>query len=397
MGNVKRVLVLSAAAALALMACSDDPDDASTASSPSTDVGTDATAGDDDVAVEEATWSRVADEESIEHIGSFDIAGELSDVAVTDNGYVAVGAAEGNAAVWTSADGVRWRRATQVPDTDPRGFSGGIALTDEGDLAVTARGAFGAGEVAVWSSPDGRNWNEVARGPDVFGDDANVADVTRGGPGWVAVGTSRDENAQTVSAVVWTATDETSWTRVPHDDDIFGGATMIGVIAGPPGLLAFGGSTGDPAAWTSTDGRSWVRVPFDQADFTDAMPLAVSAGGPGWVAVGGTAEGEPAAWTSPDGTTWTAADPFVGGPAEPLVAVTASGSQLVAVGEGTSLWTSPDGTTWTNVPHAAPADADEERAIRTLVADGTDVVVVGAAVEESGEPRPAVWLITLPE
>jgi photosystem II stability/assembly factor-like uncharacterized protein len=102
---------------------------------------------------------------------------------------------------------------------------------------------------------------------------------------------------------------------------------------------------------------------------------------------------------SPDGVTWTRVpdDAFVGGPAERLVAVTATPSELLAVGEGSSLWTSTDGTTWTNIPHEVAAEPDGEPEIAAAVVDGTKVVVVGAVLGGSVESRPAVWNATLPD
>jgi hypothetical protein len=412
MRHVNRGLIVSSVVALLLAGCAGDASDDSAVTRESAEAAADDVASEDDVAPGEATWTRVAAEESLEHVGSLDVEGELSDVAVTESGFVAVGVAEGNAAVWTSTDGVRWRRATQVPDTDPRGFSGGIALAEDGALAVTSRGPFGIGEVAVWSSASfaapGRNWNRVVGGPAVFGDGTNVVDVTQGGPGWVAVGTER--SGRVTSAAVWTADNEDSWTRVPHDDALFEGV-MIGVTSGDRGVLAFGHTGGPrPVVWVSPDGSSWTRAPLDEALFDDAFPTpsrhAVVAGGPGWIAVGGTTTGEPfdwnggpAAWTSVDGITWTRVpdDAFVGGPDERLVAVTATPSRLVAVGEGSSLWVSTDGVTWTNIPHGATEEPDGEPGITAAVLDDDTVIVVGAVPGVSVEPRPAVWNVTLPD
>ena len=94
-----------------------------------------------------------------------------------------------------------------------------------------------------------------------------MVDVTIGGPGFVAVGRqevctdlpepdesnsvqlddARGIDPVTVCsdrhAVVWTSVDGLSWSRVPHDEAIFGGADfyrMNSVIAGGPGLVAVG-------------------------------------------------------------------------------------------------------------------------------------------------------------
>jgi len=45
--------------------------------------------------------------------------------------------------------------------------------------------------------------------------------VTVGGPGLVAVGL--DESSGDKDAAVWTSPDGITWSRVPHDDAVFGG------------------------------------------------------------------------------------------------------------------------------------------------------------------------------
>ena len=58
-----------------------------------------------------------------------------------------------------------------------------------------------------------------------------------------------------------------TWSRVPHDEAVFGGegAQMRSVIAGGPGLVAIGvdesGGDQDGAVWTSPDGTTWSLSP----------------------------------------------------------------------------------------------------------------------------------------
>ena len=95
-----------------------------------------------------------------------------------------------------------------------------------------------------------------------------MSDVTAGGPGLVAVG----EGA-------WTSPDGINWSRVPHDEAVFGGATMHSVTAGGPGLVAVGWDDHPEdariviaVAFTSVDGITWTRVPHDDAVFGAANP-----------------------------------------------------------------------------------------------------------------------------
>ena len=58
-------------------------------------------------------------------------------------------------------------------------------------------------------------------------------------------------------AAVWTSPDGINWTRVPHDENVFGGGkVMVAVAAGGP-LVAVGydlsGDDLDTIVWTTTE------------------------------------------------------------------------------------------------------------------------------------------------
>ena len=125
--------------------------------------------------------------------------------------------------------------------------------------------------------------------------------VTAGGPGLVAVGTEFDEESD-ADAAVWTSADGVVWSRVAHDETVFGGPgeTMSSVSAAGPGLVAVGGNDTGPASWTSVDGTTWSRVPFDET--ANGHMGSVTVGGPGLVAVGSTDDDreDAAAWIGED-------------------------------------------------------------------------------------------------
>jgi hypothetical protein len=250
-------------------------------------------------------------------------------VAVGRDGPVADG--EGDAAVWTSLDGFTWSRVPH--DEDVFGGQG-----EQRIVSVTAGGSGlvavgfdrpaeqGEGNAVVWTSPDGFTWSGVPHDEAVFGGDSRqiMLSVTTGGPGLVAVGTDgytyggdedphteRPDELATVAlasdAAVWTSPDGFTWSRVPHDEDVFAtsgeqypaGAheeRMLSVTAGGPGLVAAGFDSvddcgWDSAVWTSPDGLTWSRVPDERACFTthygvyDRM-LSVTVGPAGLAAVG---------------------------------------------------------------------------------------------------------------
>jgi hypothetical protein len=184
---------------------------------------------------------------------------------------------------------------------------------------------------AVWTSPDGVNWTRVPHDAAIFGTglvgndlwvpQTAMRDVIEGGPGLVAVGEegvwggseNGTEYESTGVAVVWTSPDGINWTRVPHDEEVFGGEgfqKMSSVTVGGPGLVVVGeyelDNTGRALVWHSPDGLSWTRVPYDEAIFgpdasvdPDQAMSDIATLDFGLVAIG------TATWTSPDGYTWT--------------------------------------------------------------------------------------------
>ncbi len=338
------------------------------------------------------TWSRLPNE-----IAVFGGDGEQQMLSVTAGGpgLVAVGFDGGldnqgsDAAVWTSVDGIVWSR---VPlnesvfggDGQQRMLSvtvGGPGLVAVGfDTTLDADRA----DAAVWTSPDGITWSRVPHVEAVFGGAGaqQMLSVTTGGPGLVAVGNDGYDDDEVVEkadwdAAVWTSPDGITWSRVPHDELVFGGdgqQRMLDVTAGGPGLVAVGyegglydqrweapdGEGSDAAVWTSPDGIAWSRVPYDEAVFGGRpgggtghlhwRMTSVISGGPGVVAVGSTGVDGPfgsAVWTSPDGITWSRVAIILTNGYTRMFDVTVGDSGLVAVGR---LWGGevPRAAVWQN-------------------------------------------------
>ncbi len=373
------------------------------------------------------SWSRVPHDEAVfggrPRIVRRDVrwegAASMSSVTAGGPGLVAVGSDEVDAAVWTSVDGITWSR---VPH-DESVFGGGdmsmssVTVGGPGLVAVGSDGEILADvpdvDAAIWTSPDGVTWSRVPHNEEVFGG-AWINSVTAGGPGLVAVGGT--EGVWTGGdAVVWTSVDGFTWSRVPHDETVFGGngvQQILSVTAGGPGLVAVGMNGGigpwdnnpdtNAAVWTSVDGITWSRVPHDENVFSsEGSPsmLAVTVGGPGLVAVGAELWPSPSqpselartpVWTSPDGVTWTRVphDATVTGA---LTSVTAGGPGLVAVGldtwEANGVWTSADGITWSRVPVDEARFGSWPDWISEVTVGGPGLVAVGV---DSGDA--AVWV-----
>jgi hypothetical protein len=281
---------------------------------------------------------------------------QMATVIAGGPGLVAVGSdgplGDFDAAVWTSVDGKSWAR----PTADPAIFGGPgdqvinrVTRGGPGLVAVGYDRAGGDADAAVWTSVAGTVWARATAAPDVFGGprDQRMRSVAIGGPGLVAVGFETSHGDP--DAAVWTSPNGTAWTRIGGSRALFGGAgeqQMATVTAGGPGLVAVGydGSGGDldAAVWTSKSGTRWSRVASDPAVFggrDDQVMNFVTRVGRRLVAVGysgSEAEHDAAVWTSRDGVGWTRAvgsSKVLGGPGQQeMKGATSFGSSLFVLG-----------------------------------------------------------------
>lgn len=273
--------------------------------------------------------------------------------------------------------------------------------------------------VSTTASPDviptsfeNLSW-DVIDDPAVFGSGTVIYAVTSSESLFVAVGAAPGEDpapfcpqrcgvSQDGSAAVWTSRDGKDWSRVPHDESIFGGPggqAMWGVTAWDGGFIAVGVDGTSPelggspdwtpqeaAVWTSPDGVSWSRVPHDEEVFAGPgrqEMWSVAASGTGLVAIGFDEEGpmtgsqeDQAIWVSEDGLAWTQVFGFgVGGMSD----IEATPSGYVGVGElsGAAVWTSEDGLNWSLTPDS-PLDRDG-RFMASIARQGADYVAVSGA------------------
>lgn len=180
-------------------------------------------------------------------------------------------------------------QATRAEDVAQSGqdFAGGPGL-----VAVGHTGGPDDADAVVWTSLDGLTWSRVAHDEAVFGgaDNQEMFDVTTGGPGLVAVGwdgTGRWEDPISDEAAVWTSVDGITWTRVLHDKEVYGPGAMLSVTSDGQGLVAVGIHGSDPPLWTSPDGVTWSRLIDYEGVFGGARLFeSVTAGGPGFIVVG---------------------------------------------------------------------------------------------------------------
>jgi hypothetical protein len=289
--------------------------------------------------------------------------------------------------------------------------------TTGGQVTTTIGATTTAAQTTTTTAPPAQAvWERVPQDEAVFGgaDWQVMWGVDVGGPGVIGLG--YDWSGGDGDAAVWTSPDGLAWSRVPHDEAVFGGAgtqVVYALAPAPAGLVAVGydssGGDGDGAVWTSSDGLAWSRVPHDEAVFggaDDQEIWDVSIGGPGRVAVGYDASGgdpDVAVWTSVNGLAWSRVphdEAALGGAGDQWIyVVVAGGPGLVGVGTDGSggdwdaaVWTSPDGITWTRVPHdEAVFGGDGGQEMEGVVLLGQTLVVVGD--EKTGdEYDAAVWV-----
>lgn len=241
---------------------------------------------------------------------------QYQDVAWTGDRFVAIGRAlDGGSVFLDSADGRIWHRQTAL---DPESYPSRLAV---GPLGVVAVGDI-AGRPTSWVSSDGLSWAVADPFPAsrAGSNTVSVTDVVATDAGWLAVG--REDPAcntncgnEPVRALVWASTDGLRWTPIGGQASFDGGG-MATVTRGGPGYVAAGSSRGDAAIWTSTDGDAWSRVPDDPMfgpDTDPSFPVAVfglAAQEDVVVAVGmdmSDGGGSVRAWWSADGQSWSKA------------------------------------------------------------------------------------------
>ncbi len=340
-------------------------------------------------------------------------------VAAAAGRLVAAGSANGDAAVWTSADGRTWRRSPAIV-RDGRQRLTSVAAGNAGWLAVGFDGT-APRRPLVLISQDGGTW-QAADGASVFQPSGGAAPTTRaaamGPAGYVIVGEDG------YSAVTWFSADLRSWQRgtSPEKKTLAGtaiaGRWMRDVAGGPFGYVAVGGLNdptvrgdrhGRPAVWTSADGRRWTlqQLPLP-AGSVEAWFDHVAAKGSALVATGTatTPSGTQAfAFISADGgRSWQPAPLTAGGSANTAVtAMTATARGFVVAGTsgrpGSSdvmLWSSGDGRTWTpSRPEGTGLSGKGAQQLNGLTAFGADLLAVGVTSDHTGD-QPTLWRRALP-
>ncbi|GAA3211401.1 hypothetical protein [Nonomuraea helvata] len=347
-------------------------------------------------------------------------SGKVVDALGTADGrVVAVGGANGDAAVWTSADGETWRR---VQDKE-KALAGqgrqrliGVTPGFAGWLAVGSSGRTPSRPLVV-TSADGESWRR-ADGVAAFqpgGTDPLIARGVAAGPdGYVIVGEDG------FGAGTWWSADLKTWERgtPAGEDNLVGTPTtrrwMNSVTSGLFGFVAAGGVTDPnayggvfirrPTVWISPDGRKWslIRLPIPAGvnegwlshiashdDVLVTAGTAVTGNGTGTAAFG---------YASVDGgRSWQSISlPVVAGEQSSVTAVAVTPRGFVVAGTvgrpgDVVIWTSADGRSWQpEQPRGSAMSGPGEQRLTAFTAVDGELVGVGSTATGQGD-EPTVW------
>lgn len=281
------------------------------------------------------------------------------------------------------------------------------ALTTAGNQAVAVGST--NGNAAIWSSADGRTWRRGRLTGAGFGGPGlqRLHGVAGGSTGWVAIG-SDTRPQQQPRPLVAISQNGTEWSAVGGGTFADGkdGLRVYGVAAGRSGHVVVGEDGSSAVVWASSDLRTWqrgtgVKGALKGSKGTNRWMQAVAATADGYVAVGGSKKNgvhAPAVWTSPDGQEWTlrATPRLPEDSSGYLRHVAVSGATAVAVGErrdadGTrrafAFLSTDGGATWQESPLPEITGAD---AVRGVTAAGAAFAVFGE-IRQSGSADVAVW------
>ncbi|MFE9183469.1 hypothetical protein ACFYMB_09050 [Micromonospora haikouensis] len=243
-----------------------------------------------------STWRQLADGSVVEVPAEFEVFGgpdavNVGRIAGGPAGWVIAGNRGTGAAAWSSADAGEFRLVSGVPelgsDAAGRTWAADVTAVVSGWVLVGSVRAPGrpGGDPAVWTSPDGLGWRrQVLPAGDAPSD---LQRVVRAGERLVAVGRRGDALAAWVRDVA-------GWRPGGALGPAAGGSGQVaGLAAVDGGVLAVAVAAAGSSAWFSTDGGGWapVRLPVALAAAPDRSVAVAGAGGEVLLLVDGGAEG----------------------------------------------------------------------------------------------------------
>jgi hypothetical protein len=337
----------------------------------------------------------------------------VNSIAAAGGVQIAVGTADGHAAIWRRINGGAWSllkgatAVTQAPagatlTSVTHGPAGWLAV---GDVAPVAFGNSGTAKAPILlASADGGTWQAITGNGAFSGPGFQVNAAAANGSGYVVVGSQL--TAGKPFGTSWWSPDLRNWVRggdtiattMSAASSGMKDSAMYAVAVTPAGFVAVGTHADCHTAWVSGDGQHWRSYDIPKATGTQypllnhvaaigslvvatgdvgvnghRYPLAVTSadGGLHWR---GSSLGSPATYAGPHGT---------------VTALAADGSGFLAAGlagQQAVTWTSPDGITWSA---GAPASSGTQ-AITALAAEGNAITQISTLTAAYGYRSVAV-------
>jgi hypothetical protein len=341
----------------------------------------------------------------------------VNSIASAGGVQVAVGNAEGHAAIWRRDSGGPWSLVTgaaAIPDLPAgailtsvtHGPAGWLAV---GDVAPVAFGGSGTAQApVVLTSADGRTWQSATASAAFAGPGFQVNAAASNGAGYVVVGWQMQQG-KPVDAMWWSP-DLKNWARggdtimttLASAGSGMADSAIFAVSATPAGFIAVGTHDGCHTAWVTSDGQHWLSYDIPKPSGThDSLLNRVAVMGNLVVATGDIAANGtrfPLAVISKDGgvhwrTTSLGGPGDFAGPQGTVTALAADGTGFLAAGlvgpsgaQQAVTWTSADGISWS----AAKPASGGTQAITALATDGNAVTRISTLTAAYGSRSVAV-------
>jgi hypothetical protein len=336
----------------------------------------------------------------------------VTSIATDGTVQLAVGSADGHAALWRRDGSGTWTLLRKRPGLPQGTILTSIVHGQAGWLAVgnasttgepsTATVASTGQQPVVLTSRDGVTWQSVVGNAAFAGSGFTVNAVAAASIGYV-VGGEQFLHGVPVNAM-WFTPDLVSWTRggdtiastVSSLSSGMSGSKVFAVAATATGFVAVGTHNGCHTAWVTTDGQHWLSYDIPKPTGSeDPLLNHVAVAGSTVVASGdlGVHGGRiPLIVVSTDGGVhWRAT--AIGnygafaGPQGTVTALTSDGSGFIAAGligppggQHAVTWTSPDGVTWS----AAMPTAQGTQQITALASAGSPATSIASVAAQSG-------------
>jgi hypothetical protein len=337
---------------------------------------------------------------------------QVTSVAADGTVQVAVGSADGHAALWHRDGAGTWTLLRDRPGLPQNVVLTSVAHGQDGWLAVGNVSSTGQPSTAtvgstgqapiVLTSTDGVTWKSAIGNPVFAGPGFTVNAVAADASGYVIVGEQTLHNVP--SDAMWFTSNLVNWTRgadtiastVSSISSGMSDSKIFAVVATATGFVAVGSHNGCHTAWVTSDGQRWKSYDIPKPKSSeDPLLNHVAVLDDTVVATGdlGVEAGRiPLIVVSKDGGVTWQSTPIgnygaFAGPQGTVTAITSDAGGFTAAGlvgapghQQAVTWTSPDGITWSR---ATPV-AGGTQSITALAPGGSSISSIATVMAKYG-------------